>query len=167
MKKLVLVVVVGLFLGCDPMDVPEDTKVEEDTKIVVENSDKLKQQDIKKINNAVLKNTKILIDKGTNLNEVDKEGRTPLSIASRTDSREAVRLLIGTGADVDARDEDKRTALMWASMFNENPEMIQLLIDAGADVNARDDTGRTALTYALRRDNKEVIKVLEENGAIE
>ncbi len=75
---------------------------------------------------------------------------------------EEVRRLVGSGADVNARDENGWTALMRASLLNNsNKEVIQVLIDSGADVNARDKNGWTALMFAsANTSNPEVIEFL-------
>ena len=56
----------------------------------------------------------------------------------------SITTLIDAGADVYARDNNSRTALMRAAYYNDNPAIITTLIDAGADVNARDKDGKTA-----------------------
>ncbi len=63
-------------------------------------------------------------------------------------------------------DHAGKTALMWASTDNSNPEVIQALIDNGADVNAGcAEVGSTALMYASANNSPEVIQVLIDNGA--
>ena len=56
-----------------------------------------------------------------------------------------IKAAIKNGADVNARDEDGSTALMYAVVLNTNPDVIKALIAAGADINAKDEEGRTAL----------------------
>ena len=66
----------------------------------------------------------------------------------RTGTPEAVAAAIRSGADVNARGEKKRTALMYAAAENPNPEVVSVLSKAGADVNAKDKDGWTALMAA-------------------
>jgi ankyrin repeat protein len=57
--------------------------------------------------------------------------------ASRTGTVEAVKLLLGRGADVHAREAwFGETALMWAAAEN-HASVVRLLVEAGADINAR------------------------------
>ena len=84
----------------------------------------------------------------------------------KTATPEEIREAINSGADVNARDEDGWTALMYAAYSNGNPDVINVLLDAGADIKARDDIGMTPLVYAARSNkNPDVIKVLLEAGA--
>ncbi len=76
----------------------------------------------------------------------------------------AVKSLIQSGADVNARDSMNQTALM-ISVREDNPEIVKLLIEAGADVNARDDSGWTALSINDCNDDREIEKMLIEAGA--
>ena len=74
------------------------------------------------------------------------------------------RALIDAGADVNIKDKDGSTALMWAS-DNGHTETVKLLIDAGADVNIKNKYGRTALMWASRCNRKETVKLLIDAGA--
>ncbi len=76
---------------------------------------------------------------------------TPLMIAARQGDADAVRQLLAAGADVDARDELERTALLWAcgrGTGRYDLESIRLLLEAGADPLARCATGQTVTQYA-------------------
>jgi len=72
--------------------------------------------------------------------------------------------LLAEGADVNARDEYGRTALMEAAAFNE-VDMVKMLIESGADVNAVDKYGYTALMLAAFYGFKEIVELLLEHGA--
>jgi hypothetical protein len=81
------------------------------------------------------------------------------------------QLLIGHGADVNARDKEGMTALMCASVdgacgsSDKGVSCVRALIAAGADVNARDDQGRTALMLAAGNGNAAMVKTLLDHGA--
>ena len=98
-----------------------------------------------------------------NFNATNENGDTFLIAASiRRSSVKIFKSLIGYGADVNAKNNDGRTALMLTS----NSDIAKLLIDNGADVNAKDDEfGQTALTQAVKWDRLEIAKLLIDNGA--
>ena len=68
------------------------------------------------------------------------------------------------GADVNARDKDELTPLMFAAGSN-TPEVLRVLLEAGADVNAKDTNGWTPLIFAARSNTPEVLTALLEAGA--
>jgi ankyrin repeat protein len=71
-----------------------------------------------------------------------------------------VRLLVGKGADVNARSAAGRTALMLASAYDGNSATVKLLLDHGADPKAQDSTGGTALLLAARAGDAASVKLL-------
>ena len=71
---------------------------------------------------------------------------------------EDTKLFLQAGADVNAQNEDGKTALMRA----QTPEQTKLLLKAGANVNAQDTDGNTALMFPQ---NLEQIKLLLKAGA--
>ena len=60
-----------------------------------------------------------------------------------------IRAAIKRGADVNARDVDSWTPLVYAVVFNGNPDVIKTLLDAGADVKSRDEDRKTAFDYEI------------------
>ena len=104
----------------------------------------------------------LLIAKGANVNARDKEGRTPLYIATEHSSKEIAKLLIANGADVNARKNAGHNEGQTPLHRVYNKEIAELLIAKGANVNARDKEGRTPLYMAY---NKEIVELLIANGA--
>ncbi|MDD2684339.1 MAG: ankyrin repeat domain-containing protein, partial [Candidatus Cloacimonetes bacterium] len=65
--------------------------------------------------------------------------------------------------DVNARDNEGITALMYAAWYNDDPEVVKVLIAAGADINATNNYLFTPLMYsAWLNDNPDVTKALIE-----
>lgn len=92
------------------------------------------------------------------VNQLSKEGFSPLILASYTGSLELVQLLVSKGAAVN-HNSSMGTALMAAIVKNHVPA-VQFLLEKGADVNVWDERGTTPLIYAVQFKNKEVIKLL-------
>ena len=92
-------------------------------------------------------------------------------VASGRMHPEVVKLLIDNGADVNARDGDGDTALMWAVIKDysqEAVEIVEFLITHGVDVNNKNEYGETVLMKALSNEyNSKVVKLLIEAGAKE
>ncbi len=117
-----------------------------------------------------------LINKGADAGARDNRGNTMLAYACGFYEvhevhrwlgcqREAVQILVESGADVNARaDRNGMTALMVAARSQCSESILRCLLDNGAHVNAKDDDGRTALSYAWGSEAK---KLLRKRGAIE
>ena len=67
--------------------------------------------------------------------ERDEERRTLLHWAADGDHLEAIRTLVGLGADIDAVDDEELTPLAYAAC-NDYAASAQLLVDLGADKEA-------------------------------
>jgi len=77
------------------------------------------------------------------------------------DSTGVVGLLLYAGADLNAKDKDGKTALMYAAE-NGHADAVRSLLDKGADVNAKDNGGWTAKDWALYNNKSNVVPILEE-----
>ncbi len=77
---------------------------------------------------------------------------------------EKVRLLLARGANVNARSETGRTALLVAASYPGTVEVLRLLLDRGGDIHAQDQGGATALALAVRSADVEVVRYLVERG---
>ena len=69
--------------------------------------------------------------------------------------------LIAAGANVNSRNENDSTALMYA----DSPDMAELLLAAGAVVDAKQERGWTALMFAAERNSSDVARLLIAAGA--
>ena len=85
--------------------------------------------------------------------------------AARTGNIEAVKQAIAAGADVNAKDHYKITALHYAADSDGHKEVAELLIAKGADVNAKNKLGSTPLHYPAFNGHKEIAELLIAKGA--
>lgn len=84
------------------------------------------------------------IKAGSDLNEKDEYGSSPLIIAATFGKTEVARALIEAGADVNCRNNDGSTPLYCAAFFCRT-EIVQALLDKGADKKIKNNFGSTAL----------------------
>ncbi|KAJ8673690.1 hypothetical protein QAD02_004952 [Eretmocerus hayati] len=76
-----------------------------------------------------------------------------------------VRLLIDSGAFVDALDEKGNSCLHYAVENKDCLGLIQLLLDAGVEIDRVDKGGHSPLMIALSIDNLTAVKILMSRGA--
>jgi hypothetical protein len=74
-------------------------------------------------------------------------GRTPLHYAAENGRVEIVRLLLQSGAEVNARSNDGRTPLNLAAFYG-HVDILHLLVENGADLEAQGNNGSRALHRA-------------------
>ena len=84
------------------------------------------------------------IKAGSDLNEKDEYGSSPLTIAATFGKTEVARALIEAGADMNCRSNDGSTPLHTAAFFC-RIEIVEALLNKGADKNLRNNYGSTAL----------------------
>jgi ankyrin repeat protein len=105
-----------------------------------------------------------LLDHGANPN-ADYYGDHVLILAVYDGHTATARLLLDHGADVNARNPDGSTAVIYA--YRDRPiGMIELLVDRSADVNTRDRQGNTVLMTACYAGDLAGVKRLLQAGAI-
>lgn len=99
--------------------------------------------DSRKITELLQGSTRFMID----VNGVDSDGTPPIVYASCFGHEDAVSTLLNNGANVDAQDSNKWSALMWA-MTNHHNGIAKLLLQNGASPNVKSFSGRTAFDFA-------------------
>ncbi|GFS38581.1 integrin-linked protein kinase family [Actinidia rufa] len=78
---------------------------------------------------------------------------------------EGIKEVLDSGTNVNFKDIDRRTALHVAACQG-CPAVVELLLKRGAEVNLEDRWGSTPLADAIFYKNHDVIKLLEEHGAM-
>jgi len=91
------------------------------------------------------------------------EGYSPLILACYRSNNEVARLLLDSGANIDAV-SGMGTALM-ASVVKGNEEMVRYLLEKHAMVNLSDQNGMTALLYAVMFKKHNLADMLVKAGA--
>jgi ankyrin repeat protein len=90
---------------------------------------------------------------------------TPIRLAAISNhDRVLDHFLDETGMDVDAKAEDGRTALYWASELGHD-KIVQMLLDRGAEVNAQGGMYGNVLYAASAEGHDKVVQMLLDRGA--
>jgi len=90
----------------------------------------------------------LLLDRGADIEAVDRYGQTPLHWAVQSKSDRGVRVLVEHGADTGTTRPDGCNALQIAAERGDTG-VAALLLEAGMNVDTTGKTGRTPLTYAV------------------
>lgn len=90
----------------------------------------------------------------------DPKGYSALMLAAYHGHADAVRFLLGAGANPNGRDVSGNTILMGAA-FKGHVDVVRRLVEAGADIAARNPRGQTALQFAQMFGRTEVVNYLK------
>lgn len=109
-----------------------------------------------------------LLEKGANPNIADSEGAYPLSeaVARGGANPQIIKLLLDGGANVNAQEANKGTALIFAASNKQissprRQEIVKMLLAVGADKSIKDKNGKTALDWAKQMGNTDVAEMLK------
>lgn len=108
-----------------------------------------------------------LIEDGTDYNQVNKRGETPLIAASKERNLALVAVLL-TLDDVklDAADADGWTALHWAVQRGDTA-IVSALVEKKVNLNAKSNEKKTPLQMARDKGDADIVALLESAGAKE
>jgi hypothetical protein len=77
-----------------------------------------------------------------------------------------VKTAVAAGVDLEVKNKDGLTALIYAASNNPNVDVVKELLAAGAQVNAVCGPGHTALIYAAyNQSNPDIVRALRDGGA--
>jgi ankyrin repeat protein len=106
-----------------------------------------------------------LLNTGVNVNAVNWKGRTLLAEISSSKtfkSATVMRLLLDHGANIDAQDHCRYTALITAT-HAKNIDAVKLLLENGANTMIRDENNQTALDIATHRNFDEIANLIRHH----
>ncbi|KAG1939914.1 85/88 kDa calcium-independent phospholipase A2 isoform X2 [Pimephales promelas] len=103
--------------------------------------------------------SRVLLDRGCNVNYLSKTGESPLHILTKRGRFEAAMTLLTHGADPNIKGQDGNTALHLA-MKLDHMDLIKALMVFGADVEVHNDVGETPGLIAARTSKGPNRKVL-------
>ena len=107
---------------------------------------------------------KSMVEKGTAgkvVNQIDKNGYTPLMYAIDRSHVAVAQELLNAGADVNAPGKEGYTPLMVAVAVSK-ADMVAMLLKAGANMNAVSPGKETAMSIARKRNKQVVVSLLLE-----
>jgi ankyrin repeat protein len=115
-----------------------------------------------------------IIDKGGNINNQNRDGKTPLmsvfeSYGIHGDVHglsNVIAYFLQSGADVDLRDTFSATALLYACKHERSAIFAFEIISSGADVNALDHFHSSSLMHCCAARNIELCEALIKKGAL-
>ena len=91
---------------------------------------------------------KILLQRGSNVDQQNNNGKTALSMAAKFGSVESIEILLQHNASINVQDYSKKTALMYAA-FGNHADCVKILIASGAMLDITDNEKLDALMLSL------------------
>ncbi|XP_055848375.1 alpha-latrotoxin-Lhe1a-like [Episyrphus balteatus] len=94
----------------------------------------------------------------------DESGALPIHLSAYSGDVDILKVLIGKGADVNAKTKDGWTAVHFAT-HEVQIEFLEYLLNNGANIDAKEENGSTALHIAAKSDYHDFVELLLKYGA--
>jgi uncharacterized protein len=121
---------------------------------------------MKAVKNNDVPGIRNLIRQGTDINELDTGGDSPLIMAAYLGHTEILRLLLEAGADVSALDPGMKATALHAAAYAGRTDAARLLIEHKIDIDKQGPyNGFTALHDAIWQNHLETAQVIITGGA--
>lgn len=105
--------------------------------------------------------------RGAAVNTLDKDGATPLQVATLSRHLPIVEYLISMEADINVTDENGATVLHWVSTPGQfHTGLVRLLVANGADLNARDADECSPFHLAARFNSTDLLDMMYEETTL-
>ena len=101
-----------------------------------------------------------LIAAGANVNTPGSGNRVPICWAAENGHTATISRLIAAGANVNSLDQNGVTSI-YVAADNGHAAAVVALLDAGANANLMNNSYETALGVSKKRENREVVEILE------
>ncbi|OBS24206.1 hypothetical protein FPOA_04753 [Fusarium poae] len=116
------------------------------------------------VRNGHLNKVSHMLDEGIDINSLDADGRSPLSLAAEHGWSDIVHNLTGRNADSNIQDNYGESPLWWASRYG-HAIIVEHLLDKGAHFDSPDTDGQSPLSVSSQNGHLKTAKILLEHGA--
>ena len=108
-----------------------------------------------------LNSVKKYLEKGYDVNTINKQGHQAFMIAAHQGNIEMAKLLIQYKSDINAKHKISGNTALIAAIDQGQKDMVKFLIDCRADLYEINNTGKTSLQVAVDKGNNEIVELLK------
>jgi len=102
----------------------------------------------------------IILRTGVKIDDPNQDSLTATGLAVQYSSLTALKTLINSGANINARQGGAEWSLLMIATYNGNEDIVKYLLDKGADVGVKSKDGHTASEIAKARGYNRIAKLL-------